>query len=260
MKLIFIRHADPDYANNTITEKGWREAELLSERMASWKDITDIYCSPYGRAQDTLKPALLKMDRTAITLDWLREFDHHIIDPVSKKERSVCWDILPQNLYGQDKYFDREKWASLSYLKKAHIDTFYSQVCYGFDSLMEQYDYTRIAPKKAIYNCLPHLTDEEAAHDTHLKQIQKNLDNRNLVFVCHLGVMFAIIAHLTGTSPMQLWHGFFVAPTSVTVLGAEERVPGEAVFRVQTLGDIRHLTQGNEIPSASGFYGDVSAW
>ena len=41
---------------------------------------------------------------------------------------------------------------------------------------------------------------------------------------------------------------------------AEERVPGEAVFRVQTLGDIRHLTQGNEIPSASGFYGDVSAW
>ena len=29
MRLIFIRHAEPDYAHNTITEKGWKEARLL---------------------------------------------------------------------------------------------------------------------------------------------------------------------------------------------------------------------------------------
>lgn len=257
MKLIFIRHGDPDYANNTVTSKGKREAELLAERMAQWKNITDIYCSPYGRAQDTLKPALLKMDRTATTLDWLREFDYHIIDPHTKQERSVCWDVLPQNFYAQKQFFDKEKWCTVPYLKKAHIDTYYSQVCYGIDSLLEQYDYTRIDPDKAIYNCLPHLTDEEAERDSHLFASQKNLDDRNLVLVCHLGVMFAIIGHLTGISPMQLWHGFFVAPTSVTVLGTQERVPGEAVFRVQCLGDARHLTQNGESPSASGYFGNV---
>ena len=61
-------------------------------------------------------------------------------------------------------------------------------------------------------------------------------------------------------SPVQLWQGFFVAPSSVTVLGAEERVPGEAVFRVQTLGDCSHLLSAKEPPSASGFFGNCFAY
>ena len=33
MKILIIRHAEPDYENNTITEKGWREAKMLAERL-----------------------------------------------------------------------------------------------------------------------------------------------------------------------------------------------------------------------------------
>ena len=32
MRLIFIRHGDPDYVHDTLTEKGKREAELLAQR------------------------------------------------------------------------------------------------------------------------------------------------------------------------------------------------------------------------------------
>ena len=28
MKIIFIRHAEPDYSIDSLTEKGWREAEI----------------------------------------------------------------------------------------------------------------------------------------------------------------------------------------------------------------------------------------
>ena len=103
----------------------------------------------------------------------------------------------------------------------------------------------------------PHLTKEEALTDTHLNPFQKNLDEKNIVFVCHLGSMFACISHLTGISPVQLWQSFFVAPSSVTVLGAQERIPGEVNFRIQQLGDVSHLTENNESPSASGFFGNV---
>lgn len=34
MKLIIIRHGDPDYENDTLTVKGVREAKLLSERIS----------------------------------------------------------------------------------------------------------------------------------------------------------------------------------------------------------------------------------
>ena len=55
MKLLIIRHAEPDYAHDSLTEKGFREAELLSEKLAQ-SSITDLYCSPMGRAQRTAKP------------------------------------------------------------------------------------------------------------------------------------------------------------------------------------------------------------
>ena len=58
MQIIFIRHADPDYANDSLTEKGKREAALLAKRVASWKDITQFYVSPLGRAQMTAAPSL----------------------------------------------------------------------------------------------------------------------------------------------------------------------------------------------------------
>ena len=29
MKIIFIRHGEPNYEIDSLTEKGWREAELL---------------------------------------------------------------------------------------------------------------------------------------------------------------------------------------------------------------------------------------
>ena len=73
MKLIFIRHAEPDYENNTITEKGWREAALLAERVSKW-DVKDFYQSPLGRAKDTASLSLKKMNRTATTYEWLQEF------------------------------------------------------------------------------------------------------------------------------------------------------------------------------------------
>lgn len=52
MKLIFIRHGEPNYEIDSLTEKGWREAELLSKRTVKW-NVTDFYCSPLGRAKDT---------------------------------------------------------------------------------------------------------------------------------------------------------------------------------------------------------------
>ena len=52
MNLIFIRHAEPDYTIDSLTEKGWREAKLLAERTKDWK-VDEVYVSPLGRAQDT---------------------------------------------------------------------------------------------------------------------------------------------------------------------------------------------------------------
>ena len=65
MKLLIIRHGDPDYTADSLTEKGHREAELLSERIAPM-DITAYYVSPLGRAQATAEYTLKKCNRNAL--------------------------------------------------------------------------------------------------------------------------------------------------------------------------------------------------
>ena len=64
MRLLIVRHGDPDYEHDTLTEKGWREAELLAERLSKL-NVKEFYVSPLGRAKDTASLMLQKMNREA---------------------------------------------------------------------------------------------------------------------------------------------------------------------------------------------------
>ena len=71
MRLLIIRHGDPDYKKDSLTEKGWREAALLADRISEL-NVAAFYVSPLGRAKDTASLTLRKMNREAVECDWLR--------------------------------------------------------------------------------------------------------------------------------------------------------------------------------------------
>ena len=60
MKLLLIRHGDPDYTIDSLTEKGHREAQLLAEKMKN-VPVKDFYVSPLGRARATADYTLKKV-------------------------------------------------------------------------------------------------------------------------------------------------------------------------------------------------------
>ena len=109
MKLMIVRHADPDYSIDSLTPVGWEEARLLAERMAKL-DITDFYVSPLGRARDTASLTLEKMDRKAEVCPWLREFEAPIYKPDSPKP-GCTWDWLPQDWTVEPRYYDPDRWT-----------------------------------------------------------------------------------------------------------------------------------------------------
>ena len=80
MKLILIRHGDPDYENDTLTPKGRREAQCLAEYLEGTR-MDEIYVSPLGRAKHTAGPLLERCGRKAGELEWLREFGAPIQRP-----------------------------------------------------------------------------------------------------------------------------------------------------------------------------------
>lgn len=223
MQLLIVRHGDPDYSIDSLTEKGWREAEILAGRLSKL-DVKEFYVSPLGRAKDTASPTLKKMGRTAVELPWMHEFFRADIARPDVEGRTIAWDWLPQDWTREEKYYDRNKWMDTPIMQDSRIEEEYRWVTEGLDELLTQHGYVR---------------------EENFYRVEKPNADR-IVLICHFGVQCVMLSHLLGISPMVLWHGFCAAPTSVTTVNTEERRKGIASFRVSSFGDISHLYEAGE--------------
>ena len=119
MKLIIIRHGDPDYEIDSLTEKGWKEAEILADRVSKL-DVTEFYVSPLGRARDTASFTLKKMNRQAEVCPWLREFNAPVTDEKTGEKR-IPWDMLPGDWTAVPEYYDKDKWFTTSLMESGDV-------------------------------------------------------------------------------------------------------------------------------------------
>ena len=233
MKILIIRHGEPDYTIDSLTEKGWREAEYLSEMLVrqlsdSGRDgDTYFYMSPYGRAQDTASRTLQKLGREAEVLPWLREFDVFIDRPDDTTRKRVAWDWPPADWMQDPRLYLAGRWADNERMAAGNVGEEYRKVAEQFDALLARHGYRR---EGGYYRA------ERSNHDT-------------LVLFCHFGVEGVLLSHLLGVSPMPIWQGFCAQPSSVTTIVTEERREGIAAFRILAFGDTAHLYAHNEEPS-----------
>ena len=225
MRLLIIRHGDPDYSIDSLTEVGKIEAELLADRLCDM-DISEFYVSPLGRARRTAEPTLKRTGRDGVTLDWLREFPPRVKRP-DKDEASVAWDWLPADWTAEPRFYGRDGWWEPEAFKNAEVKAAYDYVTKSLDELLASHGYKR---EGNIYRATHPNTDTVA-------------------LVCHFGLECVLLSHLLGISPMPLWHGTCAAPTSVTTLYTEERREGVASFRMAAFGDISHLYKAGREPS-----------
>jgi probable phosphoglycerate mutase len=240
MHLVFVRHGEPDYSVDSLTPEGFREAEALAARVATWKGrVTACYCSPLGRAQRTSEPSLAALGMEAETLPWMKEFSIRTHDRPDGTRHCVTWDLLPAWRTEQPQLAEPEGWvrAEPYPAREAEVLPRWEQIKAGVDGVLARHGYVR---ERGIYRAAP-----DARRDG------------LLVFFCHHGLACAAIGHVLDIAPPQLWDGFFLPPASVTVLNSEERVPGIAAFRCQCMGDTSHLREAGLPVSRSGSYGDV---
>lgn len=229
MKIIIIRHADPDYTIDSITDKGKRERDLLTERMKK-ENVSAIYCSVFGRARDTIQPTAEHFGITPEYCVWLREFEYSKIKvPYLDREKNA-WDILPSFVDANPKLYSPTEWQNVDFIKNSNVYEDYRNVVDNFDKALEKHGYSKNGKYYKVTN---------SNHDT-------------IVFTCHFGLGAILVSHLFNASPYTFWQNSFLAPSSVSVFYSEEREDGIASFRASALGDISHLYHGNEEPSFSG--------
>lgn len=229
MKIILIRHAEPDYSIDSLTKKGWKEAEILAERIRKL-NVKKFYVSPLGRARDTAKTALKGTGIEPEVLEWIREFEGRCPDPRDGHLR-ICWDLLPGDWTRYEEMYDRNNWVNSPIYKDTNIGDAYEKVKKGLDALLLRYGYRR---------------------EGNYYKVEKTNDDTIVIF-CHMAVSLLIVGYLTGIAAPLMWHGFFAAPTSFFEIETEERADEIAYFRIRALGDYAHLYAAGEPCSESGF-------
>lgn len=72
MRIIFVRHGKPDYANDCLTPEGHKQAAVIAERL-SGEGVREIYVAPSGRAQQTAACTAQRLGIKAVTLSFMGE-------------------------------------------------------------------------------------------------------------------------------------------------------------------------------------------
>ncbi len=235
MRILIIRHGDPDYEHDTLTDKGHREAKLLAEKLGKEK-IDYIYSSPLGRAKDTCAytARALGKENEVVVYDWLQEFGSPLVWPDGTK-RYILWDMLPDFWTREELMYDHTRWFEQGFYRDANMETVYRKVTDALDALLAKHGYVR---------------------DGNMYKTEEG-NTKTLAFFCHFGLEMILLSHLCNISPVVLTHHFTALPTSLTTLYTEERRKGKAVFRCCGFGDIGHLYAGGEEPSFSARFCEV---
>lgn len=226
MRLLIVRHADPDYTIDSLTEKGVREAKYLAERLEKEK-IDYMYVSPLGRAKDTAGFTLQKRGEKAEELAWLQEFAPRINRPDVADKKTIAWDWLPQDWADVEENYLVDEWYKNPVFADSDVPQEYDYITGEFDKLLGKHGYER---EGNLY-----------------KAVRSN--NDTICLFCHFGLECVLLSHLFHTSPMMLWHHTCAAPTSVTTVVTEERREGRAIFRMSSFGDVSHLYVKGEPPA-----------
>ena len=217
MLLYIIRHGDPDYKTDSLTEKGWLQAESVGKRIAA-SGITQIYSSPMGRAKQTAEPACRLLGLPCGIEEWAHEVeDGRLSSEPYGKPKSVS---LVQNTYflengGIDLPYDRAFEAvSFRGMKEAQ-----EYIVNGGRDFLERLGYKE---ENGVYRILRPNEDKVA-------------------LFCHGVMSRAWIAHLLHIPIHLMWAGFHYTHTGVTVIEFKNNENGITAPTCLCYNDMSHL-------------------
>lgn len=272
MRLLFVRHGDPDYKNDCLNEIGVREARALAALgpQIGWGTC---FVSPLGRAQETAAIALGRAVRGAHgvaaavgctdlsmrdtgsndlgadasgaglikTLDWLQEFPAQV-DPGAAEllHDAFCFkknaDGSPKNRVVWDMYpaYYHEHPAYSDYNEwRTTPVALHSDAVSVYDRIIRSFD--------------EFLAEQGYVREGRHYRVERE-NTETITFFCHFGVSCVLLSRLWNVSPFVPLQSLCMPTSSVTELYTEERKKGIAHFRTTRIGDTTHLTMAGLKP------------
>ena len=220
MLLYIVRHGHPDYATDSLTERGWLQAEAVGKRLAA-TGIDQVYASPMGRARQTAEPTCRLLDLPCQIEPWAHEVQDERLteEPYGKPPISVT---MVQNTYyrengGIDLPYDRA-YEAVGFRASGMKDAV-AYIEEGGRDFLERLGYKE---ENGVYRILRANEDRVA-------------------LFCHSIMARAWISTLLHIPIHMMWAGFHYTHTGVTVLEFRNNEDGFTAPKCLCYSDMSHL-------------------
>jgi len=225
MKLYLIRHGDPDYANDTLTERGHSEASALVEYLQR-EGIEQIVSSPLGRARDTARYTAEAMDLAVSVEPWMAELSL----PVEGREGTAAWDTPGHIIRNHDYLRDPSSFDRIPHLPLSDMNETIDRVRTNSDRFFASLGYVRDAGAYRV----------------------AEPNSRRIAVFAHGGFGLTWLALLLEIPVPLMWSGFFLHTSSVTQILFDERGNGLATPRCIMMSALPHLYANSIEPGTAG--------
>lgn len=137
MRIVFVRHGEPDYRRDCLTETGKRQAAAAAARLER-EGITEIYASPLGRAAETAAYTAERLRLPVRTLDYMREISWGGPDV---PENGHPWTLSDWMISLEDFDFYGRDWRKHPFFEKNRATAFAEELGSRFDELLLSHGY-----------------------------------------------------------------------------------------------------------------------
>ncbi len=132
MRIIFVRHGEPDYQHDCLTETGKMQAAAAAKRLAR-EGISEIYASPMGRASQTAAYTARELGLPVTTLDYMHEISW---GGPGIPHNGHPWTLSDWMISREDYDFFRHDWRQHPYFKGNVAVEYLDSISAQFDELI----------------------------------------------------------------------------------------------------------------------------
>jgi probable phosphoglycerate mutase len=220
MKILLIRHGDPNYKDNALTPLGHLQAEALADRLQRrGTRFSAIYASEYGRAIETAEHVAVRLGMDLQRLGFIHEISYGPHGSSGEEKiRHSPWKapkMLIENDVATSKFDPRDWWA----YKGTRLEEADARVCNGFDGwLAENCGFVREGTR---YICERENKDE-------------------ILMFCHGGTISCLIGHFMNIGVIGACATFRLFPTSITTVEFRSDPGAPVLPLLRGVGDFAH--------------------
>jgi probable phosphoglycerate mutase len=219
MRIIFVRHGEPDYEHDCLTEQGKIQAKAAAERLRE-EGIEEIYSSPRGRAEQTAAVTAEVLGLPVKTLDYMREVHWGSIDGTPLPRNGHPW-VLADQLAAEGFDLTDPAWREHPYFSNNIVTAEADCIARKTDEWLLSLGYER---RGAYYRC-----------------VRPDDTQKTVALFSHGGSSAAAMGHMLNLTFPYACGLFHLEYTGITVIRLDRNPGKQAPPCLELANDGRHI-------------------